>query len=91
MLINWCFFLEKMSDVSKFFILFVIMNILMNTKAQKPEKLGTCKVKLADGTFINLKPLDKPSSPRVAALKDYNYKFNPCKFYFRLKIKLNNL
>ena len=54
------------------------MNILINTQAQKPEKLGTCKVKLADGTFINLKPLDKPSSPLVTPLSGYNYKFNPC-------------
>ena len=54
------------------------MNILINTQAEKPEKLGTCKVKLADGTFINLKPLDKPSSPLVTPLSGYNYKFNPC-------------
>lgn len=48
----------------------------------------------SNGRFINLKQLDNSSNPRVAAYRDYNYKFNPCKIYFNklidFKVKLLN-
>jgi hypothetical protein len=76
-----------MSNILRVVILFLVINASLRTKAQKPEKLGTCKVKLADGRFINLKPLDNPNSPRVAAYNGYNYKFNPCKICFKFNKK----
>jgi len=73
-----------MKEILTVLLLFIIFKCSLS---QKPQKLGTCKVKLADGRFINLKPLDNPNSPRVAVYNGYNYKFNPCKICFKINKK----
>ena len=50
-----------------------------------PEKITTCKVKLANGHFIDLTSLDNKDNPRSAGLLDYNFLFNPCKIFLNLK------
>ena len=74
----------------KYYSILIFSSIIHLTieKDSIQNSIDTCKYKLSDGKVIDLKKLDRPSSPRFIYLifnyrtfkqTPFTYEYNPCK------------